>query len=80
MVCANNFANDLKQKILLSIKKFPKLGICYKVIGELDLAVENLKKGIELTKKNVTDLEIKQKWLSIAKLFLSELKPIEVNH
>ncbi len=57
-----------------------KLGICYKVIGNLDLAVENLRKGIELTKKNVKDPETKQKWLSIANLFLSELKPIEVNH
>ncbi|MFW9820180.1 MAG: hypothetical protein ACFFE5_11275 [Candidatus Thorarchaeota archaeon] len=56
-----------------------KLGICYKIIGELDLAVENLKKGIELTKKNVKDPETKQKWLAIANLFLSEVKPLEVN-
>ena len=57
-----------------------KLGICYKAIGNLDLAVENLRKGIDLTQKNVKDPETKQKWLSIANLFLSELKPIEVNH
>ncbi len=57
-----------------------KLGICYKAMGNLDLAVENLRKGIELTKNNVKDPETKQKWLSIANLFLSELKPIEVNH
>ena len=57
-----------------------KLGICYKAIGNLDLAVKNLKKGIELTKKNVIDTETKHKWLSIANLFLSELKPIEVDH
>lgn len=57
-----------------------KLGICYKTIGNLDLAVENLKKGIELTKKNVKDPETKQKWLTIANLFLSELKLIEINH
>ena len=56
-----------------------KLGICYKTIGNLDLAMENLRKGIELTKKNVKDPETKQKWLSIANLFLSELKPIEVD-
>ncbi|MBA7660409.1 hypothetical protein ES703_68411 [subsurface metagenome] len=57
-----------------------KLGICYKAIGYLDLAVENLRKGIELTEKNVIDPETKHKWLSIANLFLSELKPIEVDH
>jgi len=51
-----------------------KLGICYKVIGELDLAVENFVKGKELTEKNVKDPETKQKWLSIANLFLSELE------
>jgi tetratricopeptide (TPR) repeat protein/DNA-binding HxlR family transcriptional regulator len=56
-----------------------KLGICYKTTGELDLAVKNLKKGIELTKKNVKDPETKQKWLVIANLFLSELRPLEVN-
>ena len=56
-----------------------KLGICYKTIGNLDLAMENLRKGIELTKKNVKDPETKQKWLSIANLFLSDLKPIEVD-
>ncbi|MFX1498935.1 MAG: tetratricopeptide repeat protein [Promethearchaeota archaeon] len=51
-----------------------KLGICYKTTGEHDLAVENLKRGIALTKKNVKDPETKEKWLSIANLFLSELK------
>ncbi|MFX1241897.1 MAG: tetratricopeptide repeat protein [Promethearchaeota archaeon] len=56
-----------------------KLGICYKTTGKLDLAVDNLKKGIELTKKNVKDPETKQKWLTIANLFLSEIKPLEVN-
>ncbi|MFX0155582.1 MAG: tetratricopeptide repeat protein, partial [Candidatus Hodarchaeota archaeon] len=52
-----------------------KLGICYKAIGNIDLAVENLNKGIELTEKKVKDSETKEKWLSIANLFLSELKP-----
>ena len=56
-----------------------KLGICYKTTGELELAVENLKKGIELTKRNVKDPETKQKWLAIANLFLSELSQLEVN-
>ncbi|TKJ22969.1 MAG: hypothetical protein CEE43_04440 [Promethearchaeota archaeon Loki_b32] len=51
-----------------------KLGICYKAIGNLDLAVENLKKGIELTKKNLIDTETKHKWLSIANLFLAEIE------
>ena len=48
-----------------------KLGICYKAIGELDLAAENLRKGIELLEKNVNDEETKQKWFTIANLFLS---------
>jgi tetratricopeptide (TPR) repeat protein len=56
-----------------------KLGICYKTIGELELAAENLKKGKELTMNNVKDPETKQKWLAIANLFLSELKPLEIN-
>ena len=51
-----------------------KLGICYKVTGNLDLAMVNLKKGIEMTEKNVKDPEMKLKWLSITNLFLSELE------
>ena len=50
-----------------------KLGICYKAMGNLDLATVNLKKGIEITEQNVKDLETKQKWLTIANLFLSDL-------
>jgi len=50
-----------------------KLGICYKAIGNSDLAKINLKKGIEMTNKNVKDQETQQKWLSIANLFLSDL-------
>jgi Mn-dependent DtxR family transcriptional regulator/Flp pilus assembly protein TadD len=51
-----------------------KLGICYKAMRNTDLAILNLKKGIEMTEKNVSDPETKQKWLSIASLFLSELE------
>jgi len=53
-----------------------KLGICYKVSGDIDLAVENLRKGIELTKEKVTDPETKQKWLTIANLFLAEIEEL----
>ena len=51
-----------------------KLGICYKATGNLDLATVNLKKGIEITEENVKDPETKQKWLTIANLFLSDLE------
>jgi tetratricopeptide (TPR) repeat protein/Mn-dependent DtxR family transcriptional regulator len=50
-----------------------KLGICYKAIGKLELATKNLKEGIEMTEKNVKDSETKQKWLTIANLFLLDL-------
>ena len=50
-----------------------KLGICYKALENYDLALKNLKKGKELTKKNSIDSETKQKWLAIADLFLTEI-------
>lgn len=56
-----------------------KLGICYKALENYELAVKNLTKGKNLINQKVKDTETKQKWLSIANLFLSELKPIEVN-
>ena len=53
-----------------------KIGICYKALGsqeDLDLALRNLKKGKEIAYKSSIDPDIKQKWLIIADLFLSEM-------
>ncbi|MFX1592965.1 MAG: tetratricopeptide repeat protein, partial [Promethearchaeota archaeon] len=54
-----------------------KLGICYKELENFDLAVENLKKGKKLTNKSTSDDETKQKWLTIADLFIAEIMQIE---
>ncbi len=51
-----------------------KLGICYKELNNYDLAMKNLKQGIEITEKEVDDLETKQKWLSIGNLFIAEIE------
>ncbi|MFX1587523.1 MAG: hypothetical protein ACFFC1_05150, partial [Promethearchaeota archaeon] len=51
-----------------------KLGICYKELKQFDIAIENLKKGKSLTRKSIVDSETKQKWLTIADLFLTEIK------
>jgi tetratricopeptide (TPR) repeat protein len=51
-----------------------KLGICYKTLEKYDLALKNLNDGKNLAKKSKIDLESKEKWLSIAELFLIELK------
>ncbi|MFX0043221.1 MAG: hypothetical protein ACFE8L_09935 [Candidatus Hodarchaeota archaeon] len=53
-----------------------KLGICYKALENYDLALQNLKKGKELTNKRVKDVESKQKWTAIADLFLTELNEL----
>jgi tetratricopeptide (TPR) repeat protein/predicted transcriptional regulator len=50
-----------------------KLGICYKALGNYDLALKNLKKGKELNKKSRHDPETKEKWLKIVDLFLAEV-------
>jgi tetratricopeptide (TPR) repeat protein len=51
-----------------------KSGICYKELENYDLAVENINKGKELSNKVSNDMDTKQKWLSIANLFLSEIE------
>ncbi|MHA1191482.1 MAG: hypothetical protein ACTSP9_04205 [Promethearchaeota archaeon] len=54
-----------------------KLGICYKALGNqenLALALINLKKGKEIANKSSLDPDVKQKWLLIADLFLSEME------
>ena len=53
-----------------------KLGICYKELKNYDLAIENLERGIELTEKEVTDMETQQKWLSVGNLFLAEIEQL----
>ena len=51
-----------------------KSGICYKELEKYDLAVENLNKGKELSNEVSNDMDTKQKWLSIANLFLNEIE------
>ena len=51
-----------------------KLGICYKALDKYDLALKNLKKGKDLTMKSTSDAETKQKWLTIADLFLVKIE------
>ncbi len=51
-----------------------KMGICYKALGNHDLAVKNLKKGKDIINKSSIDPDTKQKWLIIADLFLAEIK------
>jgi len=51
-----------------------KLGICYKTLKNYDLALKNLKKGKDLTKKSTSDPGTRQKWLTIADLFLAEIE------
>ena len=51
-----------------------KLGICYKEIENYELALENLKKGKDYTEESNTDQETKQKWITIAELFLTDIE------
>ncbi|MHA1931002.1 MAG: hypothetical protein ACW96X_00590 [Promethearchaeota archaeon] len=67
-------ALDLASEEWYIHQTYIKLGICYKELKNFDLAVNNIEKGIEITEKEEIDLETKQKWLSIANLFLSEIQ------
>ena len=54
-----------------------KIGICYLALEKFESAIQNLRKGKELTGKILSDLESKRKWLAIAELFLAEIKEQE---
>ncbi|MFX0020632.1 MAG: tetratricopeptide repeat protein [Promethearchaeota archaeon] len=54
-----------------------KLGICYKALENYDLAILNLKKGKDLINKSIADAETKQKWNTIADLFLTEINQFQ---
>jgi hypothetical protein len=51
-----------------------KLGICYKALNKIDLAIKNLKKGKDLIETSSKIEDIKSKWLVIVDLFLSEIE------
>jgi len=54
-----------------------KLGICYKELGKLKLALEKLESGIKYAEKSKSDLETKKNWLTIANLFKAEIAELE---
>ncbi len=51
-----------------------KIGICYTALENFKLAIQNLKRGKELTSKIISDIESKNKWLAIVDLFLAEIE------
>jgi tetratricopeptide (TPR) repeat protein/Mn-dependent DtxR family transcriptional regulator len=53
-----------------------KLGICFKELENYELAIEYLKKGKEFTYKSISEHEMKQKWIIIADIFLTEMESI----
>ena len=48
-----------------------KQGICYKALGENDLALRDLKKAKEVLNTSKLSPDSKEKWLGIINLFLS---------
>ena len=70
-------AIELDSKEWYIHQTYIKLGICYKELKNFDLALENLKKGKVLTENSSIDDETKQKWLTIANLFLLEIEQFE---
>ena len=57
-----------------TFQTYIKLGICDKELGNLEMALENLKRGKTFIEKSRFDEETKQKWLQIADLFLAEIE------
>ena len=51
-----------------------KLGICYVELDNYKLALENLSKGRDYTEKSSADKNTKQKWITIAELFLTDIE------
>jgi tetratricopeptide (TPR) repeat protein len=71
-------AIELNDQEWFLYQTYIKLGICYKEIENYKLAIENLNKGKDYTEKSNADQETKQKWLTIAELFLIDIEnPIE---
>ncbi|MHA2132164.1 MAG: tetratricopeptide repeat protein [Promethearchaeota archaeon] len=77
-MAANEFqkAIDINSSDWYIPQTYIKLGICYKEQKDYKLALEHLKRGIEITDKEVSDPETKHKWLAIANLFVDEIEQL----
>ena len=75
-----NAKNEFLKSIEISsddwytFQTYIKLGICDKELGNLEPALENLKRGKKFIEKSRSDEETKQKWLQIADLFLADIE------
>lgn len=75
-----NAKNEFLKSIEISsndwyaFQTYIKLGICDKELGNLEQAIENLKRGKKFIAKSRSDEETKQKWRQIADLFLAEIE------
>ena len=57
-----------------------KLGICYKELGNLSLATENLNSGLTLAGSSKGDDETRKNWMAIGTLFMSEIEELKANN
>ncbi len=53
-----------------------KLGICYRELEDYQQAVKYLQKGKDLTGKTLSDPEEREKWITIANLFITEIEQL----
>ncbi|MBN1800779.1 MAG: hypothetical protein JW891_04690 [Candidatus Lokiarchaeota archaeon] len=60
------------EKEWYTYQTYIKLGVCYKTLGNFELAIKNLKRGKELLTEVNIDPDDKQKWTVIADLFIAE--------
>ncbi len=67
-------AIELGEKEWFIYQTYIKLGICYKELEDYKLALENLRVGKDYTEKSQADQDTKQKWITIANLFLTEME------
>ncbi|MFX1498923.1 MAG: hypothetical protein ACFFBH_15465 [Promethearchaeota archaeon] len=70
-------AIELKPDIWYKFQTYIKLGICFKELKNYDEALEKLQIGKELTNKCYCNQDIKDKWLSIANVFIKEILELE---
>ena len=55
-------------------QSYIKLGVCYKELGNYELAVKFIRKGKEITESSASEMDINQKWNKLADVFLSEME------
>jgi len=70
---------ELDKEIWFIYQTYIKMGICHKILGNFEEAIDFLKKGKAIKNMSLSDLDTRKKWEIIADLILAEIEQLKLD-